>query len=249
MDSAQTQLANRRLALGITNVGFWVLAACGGLAWLVIHEADACTLRADGLILVGAVVVQAGFDFVGGFLLMPPPKLPLDRFLLNWLRGTLVHTLVLGSVGLLSYASFRLVGGFIPAILLATMGLVLARRWMLYAVGGVVSTVYAYHEEQILVAEGTDSAFTGGITWRGAHTTSLLPATWLRDLPAGDAAAESRRRRWQIARGLPGRALLLILGMERAGGRRWFAWPGIGRARPGGSVAPACLLDDTLDVW
>ena len=73
MNHVQIRLARRRLALGITNVGFWVLAACGGLWWLTIHERGAFTLRGDGLVLMAVVAVQAGFDFVGGFLLMPAP--------------------------------------------------------------------------------------------------------------------------------------------------------------------------------
>ena len=35
MAPEQTELAGRRLVLGITNVGVWVLAASGGLFWLV----------------------------------------------------------------------------------------------------------------------------------------------------------------------------------------------------------------------
>jgi hypothetical protein len=44
---------------------------------------------------------------------------------------------VLIGVGLLSYASFRLSGGFCFAILLATAGLALSRRQILRAVAGV----------------------------------------------------------------------------------------------------------------
>ena len=243
MTPAQIQLARRRLALGITNVGFWVLAASGGLWSLVIHGTDACTPRVDGLILLGAVALQGGFDFIGGFLLMPPPGVLLGRFLLSWLRATLAHTLVLGAVGWLSYTSFRLVGGFVPAILLAIAGLVSARRWMLYAVGGVVSVAHKYHDEQVLAAEAADPAFTGGTTGWGEHAISLLPATWLRDLPAADVAAECSRRRWQMAHGLPVRALLLVLGWNVLGaGAGSFALGLPGRVPAGALLLHACWM-------
>ena len=243
MTPTQTQLARHRLVLGISNVGFWVLSAFGGLLWLVIRGAGACTPWTDGFLLLGTTVVQAGFDFVGGFLLMPPPRRSLGRFLSDWLRGALVHTLVLGSVGWLSYASFRWLGGFVPAVLLATAGLALTRRWMLRAVGGVSTTASVYNHEPILAADATDPAFTGGIDGWGARTASLLPAAWLRDLPPAEFAAEASRRRWQSAHGLPGRALLLILGWNAAGAAAGsFALGLAGHAPAGALLLHACWM-------
>ena len=217
MDYPQTQLARRRLLLGITNVGFWVLAAAGGLWGLTRCSPDTFTPRGCALVLAGAVAAQAGFDFVGGFVLMPPPRPSLRGFLLRWLRGAAVHTLVLGAVGWLNDASFRLTGSFAPAVLLATVGLALARRTLLSAAGGTAAVASTREGEPVLVAASPDPAFTGGVAGWGKHATSLLPAAWLGQVPAGELAAESHRRRWQIARGLPGRAAGLVLGWNVLG--------------------------------
>lgn len=243
MTPDQTLLARRRLALGIANVGFWVLAASGRLLWLVIHRVDPWTARADIVVLLAVVMVQAIFDFIGGFLLMPPPIAPLGQFFSRWLRGAAAHTLVLGGVGALSYGSFCLVGSFAPAMLLAMAGLALGRGWLLEAVGGVRAAGLAPAVERVIVVEADDPAFTGGIDGWGAPATSLLPGAWLRDLPAGDVAVESARRRWQIARGLPGRALLLILGWNLLGATVGsFALGLDGRAPAGALLLHVCWM-------
>ena len=217
MDQPQTLLARRRLLLGITNVGFWVLAAAGGWWGLTRCSPDTFTPLGCALVLAGAVAAQAGFDFVGGFLLMPAPGPSLSGFLARWLRGVVVHTLCLGVVGWLSSASFRLTGSFAPAVLFATVGLAWLRRALLFAAGGTATAVGAWQGEPVLVAEAADPAFTGGVVGWGKRATSLLPAAWLGQVPAEEVAAESRRRRWQIERRLPGRAVGLILGWNVLG--------------------------------
>ena len=217
MNPLQSQLARHRLMLGITNVGFWVLAALSGLWWLPRCSLDTFTPRGCTLVLAGAVVAQAGFDFVGGFVLMPTPGPSFGRFLARWLRGMSVHTLALGAVGGLSAASFRLTGGFVLAVLLATVGLAWARRRLLNVAGGTAVVVGKREGKPVTLAEASDPAFTGGIVGWGKHATSLLPAAWLGELPAKDVAAELHRRRWQIDRGLPFRAMLLILGWNVLG--------------------------------
>ena len=217
MNHAQTQLARRRLLLGITNVGFWVLVAAGGLWGLPRCSPDLFTSRGCTLVLAGAVTAQAGFDFVGGFLLMPAPGPSLSSFLGRWLRGASVHTLVLGVVGWLSDASFRLTGSFAPAVLVATVGLAWSRRVLLSAVGGTAATASAWEGEPMLLAAAADPAFTGGTVVWGTGVASLLPAAWLGQVPAEELAAELHRRRWQISRGLPGRAVGLVLGWNVLG--------------------------------
>ena len=221
MTPAQTELARRRLWLGITNVGLWVLAAAGGLCWLVANGTGASHPGDTGgwtFLGVGvtALAVQAGFDFLGGTWLMPTP----GEFLGRWSRGVLGHTAAMAVVGLLSLASFRLTGGFVPAVLLATVGLALGRRSLLHAVGGVTTEDLTTPDgERVMVAAGgaTDPAFIGGIVGFGRRAVSLLPAAWLQDLPREELAAESSRRRWQVGHAPPGRTLLLILGWNLLG--------------------------------
>lgn len=122
MTPEMKNLARRRLWLGITNVGFWVLTTSLGLYWLTSGHTSGFDLRRLGFIFVVVIAVQALFDFIGGILLMPEPRPTITAFLHRWSRGALVHTLVLTGVGFLSYVSFRLSGGFCFAILLATAG-------------------------------------------------------------------------------------------------------------------------------
>ena len=102
MTPQQLELAHRRLLLGITNVGFWVLLSAIGLLWLVCGDAREFDMTRLGFTFLAGVAAQSVFDFIGGALLMPPPRLPLTQFLRSWSRGALVHTLVLTGVGILS---------------------------------------------------------------------------------------------------------------------------------------------------
>jgi|LakMenEpi03Aug12_release.lakeMendotaPanAssembly.Ray.scaffolds.fasta_scaffold06907_16 hypothetical protein len=211
MTPAQMQLARRRLWLGITNVGFWVLAAGAGLFWLVICRAEA---PGAGLLLgigAGAIAAQAVFDFIGGVTLLPGPRPSGMTFLRGWLRGVLGHTLVLSGVGVVSAISLRFTGGFIAGIAFATLALAIGRRNLLGAIGGVPTAELAHDGEKLLTVAVKDPAFTGGIAGLGRRAKSLLPANWISTLPKPELAAESIRRRWQIANALPARAFFLIL--------------------------------------
>jgi len=218
MTPAQIQIARRRLWLGITNVGFWVMTSAVGVLLLVYGDTRDFDIIRLGLIFVAAVVAQSVFDFIGGSSLMPEPRLTMTAFLPGWSRGLIGHTLVMAGVGLLSYASFRLTGGFCFAILLATAGLALGRRPLFRALTGVSTQEVSLDGGTILTADPTDLAFTGGIVRLGRRARSLLPARWLASLPPEELAAETSRRQWQMKNGLPGRAMLLVLGWNLLGG-------------------------------
>lgn len=211
MSPAQLILARRRLCLGITNVGFWVVSAAFGLYWLVSTEYRRLDFGSLALLLAGVVAAQAVFDFIGGVVWMPgSPPSPLT-FLRGWLRGMLGHTLVLVVVGCVGLLSLRFTGGFSAGILLATLALAFGRRHLLSALGGVVVRDAVREGEAMLTAAVRDPAFTGGIVGFGRRAKILLPAGWIDTVPGAELAAESSRRRWQIANGLPGRTLMLIL--------------------------------------
>ena len=211
MTPEQLNLARRRLWLGITNVGFWVLLSAVGLYWLRCYDASGFNLRRLGFTFAAAVAVQSVFDFIGGSWLMPEPRSSMMTFLRCWSRGVLGHTLALAGVGFLSYVSFQLTGGFGPAILLATAGLALGRRHLLRAVAGVSIKESPHDGGKLLVANTTDSAFTGGIVGFGRRAKSLVPGRWLANLPKEELAVESGRRQWQMESSLTGRAFILVL--------------------------------------
>ena len=67
---AQASLLVLRLFLGIANVGFWVMASIGGLAWVVAGRGAFDGFRAVAMGGI-AVAIQAVFDGIGGGLLVP----------------------------------------------------------------------------------------------------------------------------------------------------------------------------------
>lgn len=217
MTPVQTQLARRRLVLGILNVGTWVLAAAAGL-WLLAGRASLpLDLPRTVFVVLVALGVQAAFDFVGGAVLVPTPRPTVASFLRGWLRGVLGQTLVLALVVALHYESFRLSGGFVAGVVVSTLGLALGRVGCLRAIGGVPVTRQPADMEDDLLAAAADPAFTGAVISLGQRTFNLWPASWQERVPADERAVEESRRRWQAAGGLPRRTLGLILLWNAAG--------------------------------
>jgi hypothetical protein len=211
MTPAQVQLARRRLWLGITNVGFWVLAACTGLGWLMLYRADAPSPWLLAAIGFGALAAQAAFDFLGGGTLMPEPRPSSMTFVHTWSRGFLVHTLVLAGVGIANAISIRLTGGFGIGMVLSIFALAIGRLHFLRLIGGVKTAEITQDGDRLLVAEAKDPAFTGGIVGLGRRAKSLLPGRWMESLPKPELAAETSRRRWQIAHAISSRTFIVIL--------------------------------------
>ena len=217
MTLEQLKLARRRLRLGIANVGWWVVTSFGGLWWLTSGGAHILDTRACVTIGLAAIAVQAAFDVIGGAWLMPPPTPAPGEFLRRWSRGVVCHSLVLAVVGLLSFASFRLSSGFVLAVLIATVGLALARRQIFRAMAGAAISKIARGGRKNLAAEVSDPAFTGGIVGIGRRALSLWPSRWLEDLPHAELAVEFSRREWQLANRLNDRAFVAVLGWNLLG--------------------------------
>ena len=216
MDPPQAQLANRRLALGITNVGSWVVAAASGL-WLLPRTAALWNgPRNVAWLLLAALGVQGVFDYVGGVLLVPSPPPDRRQFLVRWGRGVGGHSLVLGLIAVLSYGSFRLTGGLVLAVVVATLGLAAGRVGCLRLIGGVPTSLSTVQVDTLL-AKTVDPAFTGAVTGWGHRTANLWPSSWWERVPPDELAAEQSRRRWQIEAGLPRRAMLLVLVWSASG--------------------------------
>jgi hypothetical protein len=211
MTPPQLDLARRRLWLGITNVGFWVLLSAVGLYCMVTGETSGMGIGLPGAMFVTVIAIQAVFDFVGGINLMPGPRPSVTNFMRGWVRGVFGHTIVLVAVATVSATSLRHTGGFGAGIVLAMAALAFGREQLLRSVGGGVITEIAHDGETIVIAAVNDPSFTGGIIGLGRRAKNLLPASWMSTLPEPELTAESARRRWQIANGLPTRAFVLIL--------------------------------------
>ena len=211
MSPEKQEVARRRLSLGITNVGFWVLSAVIVLFWIVRGESTELDLARIGIVAAVAVAAQLGFDVVGGALFVPAPRPAVSIFLWRLIPRVLAHTLVLACVGLVSYASFQLTGGFCSGIGVSMAALAMGRQSLLRAIGGVSTRALYAGKATSLAVTGASDAFTGGITGFGHHARSVLPAQWLTSLPKDQLAAESSRRQWQVEQGLPARVFILVL--------------------------------------
>jgi hypothetical protein len=211
MTPDQVALARRRLGLGITNVGSWVLAATAVLGWLAWGRGGS-TSWVLPVFALGSIAVQAIFDGVGGWWLMPMPRPSPSGFLRVWIRGVIVHSVVLVAAGTVALLSLRWTGGFCAGVAVSSVLLAVGRQWIQRGVGGGRIRKEVLDGGQVAwVGDVSDPAFTGGIIGFGRRAGILLPEGWIHRVPRSELAVEIYRRRWQIRQGLPVRAFLLLL--------------------------------------
>ena len=238
MTDAQITTAKHRLALGISNVGFWVLAALAGLVWLI--PANVAPIGQTDLMqwMLVAVAVQAVFDWVGGAVLMPASSGGVKRFLPRWIRGVTVHTFMLFATGAASVGGYRLSGSFCPGVALCTVALFLSRRHVFRLVSGVRIRPASVAGKPCLSAATQDPSFTGGVCGVGRGAMPLLPESWAARLSPAKMETVLQRRLWEIQQRLPARAFLFVLCWNLAG-------CGLGSVLleiPGRAPEPALLL-------
>ena len=211
MTPKQGELAQRRLLLGIANVGFWVVASIGGLAWVFSGRwtFDGVGAAAIGIVAVG---LQAVFDGIGGGLLVPGTRPTLGAFLKGWGRGVCVHALVLAGIGAVAAVSLRWTGGFCTGLAASMVALALGRRFLHAAISGAADrTVPVEGGGSLLVTQVDDPAFTGGLVGFASRAGILVPEAWCQRLPQSDLQVELSRRRWRAEQRLPFRTLIVLM--------------------------------------
>ncbi|MEI6870870.1 MAG: hypothetical protein WCL08_01175 [Verrucomicrobiota bacterium] len=219
MTDSQFKISQARLKLGISNVGVWVLASAGGLFWLAPSRALSIGPIHLLEILVAAVALQSFFDFIGGAVLMPEPRPTIGRFLKTWIRGVLAHSALLVAVGVASYYSYRLTGGFALAVLAGSFGLILARREVLRLMTGIRAKPSTVNGAACWSADSRDPSFTGGLCGLGGRASVLLPESWKAQITAAQLEAVVYRRLWEVERNIPLRSYLFVLLWNLAGCR------------------------------
>jgi hypothetical protein len=211
MTDAQIKIAKRRLALGISNVGFWVLTALAGLVWLGTTGVPPISQTVLLQWMLAAVAVQAVFDWVGGSVLMPASHGGFKRFLPFWSRGVQVHTVLLWATGAVSLESYRLSGGFCLGVAVCTLALFLLRGRVLRLVSGTRLRPASVAGTPCWSIAARDPSFTGGVCGLGRGGMPLLPEAWEAGLTPAEMETLLQRRLWEIQHRLPARALLFVL--------------------------------------
>ncbi len=217
MTDAQIKIAKRRLTLGISNVGFWVLAALAGLVWLA--PANVAPIGQTDLMqwMLVVVAVQAVFDWVGGAVLMPASSGGFKRFFPRWSRGVTVHTVLLFATGAVSVGSYQLSGSFCPGVAVCTLALFLFRRHVFRLVSGVRIRPASVAGTPCRSAATQDPSFTGGVCGVRHGAMPLLPESWEERLSPAEMETVLQRRLWEIQHRLPARAFLFVMCWNLAG--------------------------------
>lgn len=211
MTPEQTQLARRRLSLGIVNVGFWVMASICGLA-LIRSGREPLDILAIVAIVAIALGVQAIFDALGGNLLIPGIRPTPETYLKGWGRALVIHSSVVAVIGVVATASLQWTGGFCTGLAASTVALSVTRKFLHAAISGAkVQPRVTANGERLLTTQVDDPAFTGGLVGFGSHAGILVPESWSQNLPEAELRAALSRRRWQANNGLPFRTVVVLL--------------------------------------
>jgi hypothetical protein len=212
--------ARARLYLGIANVGFWVLVSAIGLL-LSLPDTLFPTLDSDpsetstrlALIVIGYIVLNLPFDFIGGYIL--PHRYhhsiqTIPEYLFKWLRGVLVQGVVMYLTGMLLVTAGRQSRSvFLVAVLVAVvMAILLAAqdRFARLVSGFKRLTIDLEPYAKILKRWGlelpentvvyahTDPSFSGALAGLTGMEKLILPAKWLTELTPEQVTVQITRR-------------------------------------------------------
>jgi hypothetical protein len=217
MEDAREKTARHRLLLGITNVGFWVVASLVGLWWFTSAPGLAVGLTELFCGLLCTVVAQSVFDWLGGAVLIPGAGAGANGFPTRWARAAIAHTTLLASTGVLLFWSHRWFGSFCPGVAVCSVVLALGRPRVLQLLTGVRLKASSLGDTFCWSAGSKDPAFTGGVCGYGRSAVIVIPASWQRDLTGAQADTVRVRRLSEIQYGLPARAFLAATVWNLAG--------------------------------
>lgn len=257
--------ARARLKLGIAGVGSFVVlslvAVAVGLPGRVFGDAGGGLYTNASLLamwLVGVGLVALPFEFVGGVVL--PRRFgrrapEAGDWLVSWLRGVLVMTLVMSVSGGVLVVAGRF-GGRVGAVgMVMVLALLLAglQVWIARLVGGLRVVRPGLEEVRdelrtlgvvpppITVLESEDEAFTGGIAGLPTAERLVLPLRWVGLFEAPTLALLVARRTAVVDRGLR------ALGLAMAVGWTGVAF-GLASLAPGAGVGTVAELVGT-SLW
>ena len=223
--------ARERLWLGMSNVGFWVVVA---VAALIAGVPPLGLGDADGVVWLGAaLVLQAPFDLVGGYLLQHRHGRggrPLGSFLVSWSRAVVVQAVVVLITGTAALVLSDLGGDalvWLGAVLVMAVFLGLQRPWM-RLLAGLKARPLTPREQaraqsagldasRVRVVAARDPGFVGGwLGWPGAEVL-VIPDAWHETLSEVGWDTQLARRAVTRRSGQRRRGALLALGWNAVG--------------------------------
>ena len=205
-----------RLYLGMVTVGTWVvfatlLLASGALESLGIWLAKLGLpdLAALSMMVLGFCLIQLPFDWLGGHWLPQRYGLPSHFTLPSYCMAVFKHGLIFSaSINILHVAGEHLgltgaLGALLVLIMIGVQSQHLLARWL-----GCLKNKTLERDDGVLIYEGTDTAFSGGISgWPGLERV-ILNHSWQGELKTNGMAWLKDRRRRAIRSGLRMNGLL-----------------------------------------
>lgn len=220
--------ARARLYLGISGVGFWVvasvLALITGLPNLLFPTLDTDPNETAGRLLIVIMLynlLSLPFDLLGGYILprrfnRPAPE-NLISYFAGWLRAALVQAVILLGVGMLFITAGKQSGSRILVAFLALVVMLIqvaAQGWIarlagsftpvtadLSAAGKALKHWGLALPDSITVGRSRDVGFVGGLAGLPGLETLIVPAAWVQNLSPEQLAAQIARRIGSIQTG------------------------------------------------
>jgi hypothetical protein len=213
--------ARARLWLGITSVGFWVVASVIALAvdlpnrlFTTPEGGDVNVVAQRMAIIVGMyLLLSFPFDLIGGYVL--PRRYGLlanvfPQYILSWLRGALAQGIILFVLGMIIAAAGRQSGN-VWLVLVLLFGLMIALVGLQEYIARFVSGFRAVKPDLAPVKEALerynlnvpddavvfrhqDPAFTGGLVGLPGLEKLVLPEGWFKTLTPDQLAVQIARR-------------------------------------------------------
>ncbi|MDB4663172.1 hypothetical protein OAE52_00215 [bacterium] len=205
-----------RLYLGMLNVGSWVVFATLLLASGVLESLGIWLAKpglpdfaALSMMVLGFCLMQLPFDWLGGHWLPRRYGLPSHFTLPSYCMAVFKHSLIFStSINILHVAGQHLgltgaLGALLVLMMIGVQSQHLLARWL-----GCLKSRTLEQDDGVLIYEGTDTAFSGGISgWPGLERV-ILNQSWQTELKTNGMAWLKDRRRRAIRSGLRMNGLL-----------------------------------------
>ena len=171
-----------RLYLGMLNVGSWVVFATLLLASGVLESLGIWLAKpglpdfaALSMMVLGFCLMQLPFDWLGGHWLPRRYGLPSHFTLPSYCMAVFKHSLIFStSINILHVAGQHLgltgaLGALLVLMMIGVQSQHLLARWL-----GCLKSRTLEQDDGVLIYEGTDTAFSGGISgWPGLEKVIL----------------------------------------------------------------------------